>query len=155
MNKNILLNSVFITLAFDLATSSLSFAEKKSFKVENDTEQMIVSMIVEDSAPDVSNQPAGNGKRKRELPLGLSPSPDLSKGNGNGGLQAGEEKRKSTKDIEIEVSEENCLADVRFVMNDGKFVYAPRLDLCGLDGIVVEETAEALVPQTEIAPANP
>jgi hypothetical protein len=154
MNKNILLNSVFITLAFGLATSSLSFAEKKSFKIENDTEQMIVSMIVEDSALDVSNPPAGNNKRKRELPLGLAPSPDKLKGNGNDS-QASDEKWRSTKDLEIEVSEENCLADVRFVMNDGKIVEAPNLDLCGLDGIVVEETHEALVPQTEIAPANP
>jgi hypothetical protein len=147
MKKKALITCIFVTLPFCLATSPLSFAEKKSFKIENDTGQKIVSMIVEDSAPEVSSQPVRYGNRKRELPLGLAPSPDKLKGNGNGrDSQAGEEKRKSTKDLEIEVSEENCLADVRFVMNDDKFVEAPKLDLCGLDGIVVEETVEALVP---------
>jgi hypothetical protein len=131
------------TLALSLSVSVVSFshAEKKQLNVQNNTDQQVATMVIENDEAHVEGQPQTDGKKKQKklLALGLAPSPDGANASGKGKNERdGKEKRKSFKAVEVDVSEENCLADVSFVLADGKVIIAPRMDLCGLDAIIVE-----------------
>ncbi len=55
-------------------------------------------------------------------------------------LQAGDQY------VDIQLSEEQCSVDLKVNMSDGSEAVMERMDVCGLDGITVEE---ALIPSND------
>jgi hypothetical protein len=46
---------------------------------------------------------------------------------------------EDSKAAEFAVTEDECMADISFTLGNGKVIAAPRMDLCNLDGIIVED----------------
>lgn len=130
-----------VSASLVFCSAGIQIAAAKDLEIENDTGQQILSMTIETEDKD--------RKQKRKQSHGLKldgvteqDKKDRDKGKG----------KRSRKKIAVEVAEEECLADVEFAMVDGKLIKSPKMDLCGLKGIVVEETLASATPSEPVPP---
>jgi hypothetical protein len=106
-------------------------ASAKSLTIGNGTDQTISSMSI-----DGEGRKSGQKKPRKDFAIGLAVAPGKIKGRDD-------EKTRSGKDVEIgDVAEEDCLANLTFTLADGKTIHPPTIDLCNLDGILVEDVSE-------------
>lgn len=133
-------------LGVTLGSTALAFpalAAPKTLIIENQSPQPVVSMSVETKVDDVL-QPATNGngngnanglnklkKSKKDFAIGLGGAPKNNKKS--------DDEPKIAKVVEVDVDEANCLANLTFTLGDGRVIDAPKMDICYLDGVVVEE----------------
>ena len=123
-------NCAVMTVASALLTFP-TCSWSKSIKISSEVSQAIVSLDMESE---------GNGKTgkkvKRKFLIGLAGAPGHIKD------QNGDRKR-NRKDLEIgEVADEDCVSNLIFTLENGKVIETPRIDLCNLDGILVEDLPE-------------
>jgi hypothetical protein len=119
----IILCGAYLVLAGNVSAKSLIIA--------NDTTQTITSMAIEGDADRKTGK-----KPKKNITVGLASAPGQIKNKH-------EEKKLERKAVEIgEIAEEDCISNLEFTLGDGKLISTPRIDLCNLDGIIVEDAPD-------------
>ncbi len=139
---------VIAIFALVLGLCSLAEAFGKSIRIDLASADSLSSVDV------VAEDRVKKSKRdkKRVMPkqaLDVSGRPIKPRGRGNGG-KAGdivddrnELQINDVKDIDLDLAEDDCLVDLSFNLASGKVIEQRNIDVCGIDAIIVNETADA------------